>query len=1137
MTTFVFTQAIDSINSKKNSVINTFNNSYVSGIFGPSYSWKDDKIKNKLDELSIQTSTYNKIIPYIYGTVKLAGNVIWMNEVREVKKEFVNTIKTGKNKKTKQKTVEYYYFCDFAIAICMGEVSELKNVWADNELLNLNEYSYRFYSGTSTQNVDSLIESVEGIGKTCAYRRICYIVFENFPLTDFVDRIPNFTFELTRKSLYDINDKNILENKIKAINLIPGCGEFVYSTEVQKKLKSLEYGEYTIDDLAEKIRLNQNNNSNKADCLVSLDQLQSDLPNCEWIAPVISWFGDSLDISSCEIKPKVEYNYVNTDMTKLKTEPDNWYVGDYTRETAEIVSLDENGNVRYGGAPSDESIISLLKELKKRNFKIMFYPMIFMDIINKPWRGYLTGNSEDVENFFIKQNGYNNFILHYANLVKDYVDVFIIGSELKGLTSIKDINNNFPAVDKLIELAGLVRNVVGNNVKISYAADWSEYHHTDGGWYNLDKLWANENIDFIGIDAYFPLTNSEQSNITKDIIKNGWQSGEYYDFYYDENGNEIDLEPQYAIKNIEYWWENIHINPNNEQTLWIPESKKIWFTEYGFSSVDGTTNESNKFYDPQSIDGGFPKLSKGYSDFFAQRKALEATEEFWKDSEMVENKFVWCWDARPYPFFPYLENIWSDGNLWKYGHWLNGKLKLTYAKTLIQQLFIDANLDVNLIDNVEVDEYIDGFIVNNISSLQEILNILKKIYFFDFVEKDGKFNFLSKNSLRESSKINKSELIEFSDNNEKIILKISTISTSDLPNKIQINFIDKNYDYEKFIVSISRENNLSDKINNYTIPVILDENKAKKIAETDLYLNWLEKETFKFVLPAKYLYLETGDLITLISDDKEYLLKIVEYNILENLTISVLATMYDNVFFSEIVNRNTDSENNKIVELNKFIGNTMVNIFELPAINNNLLEKPRLFFSVNGEEGGWKGGNLYHLKNDNYELIDVFYENSIVGVITNNLKNTQPYYGDLENKINIIFHEKINENYLNNMENFDLNNQNNFILIGEEIIQYKNISLNEDGSYTAYNLLRGLFGTEDKINSHKVGEKVILLNINTFLNVEFDLTNLYKILAFKAVSFGYDLLAVANEEYKLFGKNLKLLAVCHLRYNILTTIL
>ena len=50
--------------------------------------------------------------------------------------------------------------------------------------------------------------------------------------------------------------------------------------------------------------------------------------------------------------------------------------------------------------------------------------------------------------------------------------------------------------------------MVEERVKITYAADWSEYHTADDVQKPLDELWLNKAID-VGIDAYFPLASSE----------------------------------------------------------------------------------------------------------------------------------------------------------------------------------------------------------------------------------------------------------------------------------------------------------------------------------------------------------------------------------------------------------------------------------------------------------------------------------------------------------------------------------------------------------------------------------------------------------------------------------------------------
>ena len=93
------------------------------------------------------------------------------------------------------------------------------------------------------------------------------------------------------------------------------------------------------------------------------------------------------------------------------------------------------------------------------------------------------------------------------------MDAFCIGSEMRGLTQIRDSADGYPAVRELCDLAEEVRSILGPDTKIGYAADWSEYfgHQPGDGsgdvLYHLDPLWASPEIDFIGIDNYMPLSD------------------------------------------------------------------------------------------------------------------------------------------------------------------------------------------------------------------------------------------------------------------------------------------------------------------------------------------------------------------------------------------------------------------------------------------------------------------------------------------------------------------------------------------------------------------------------------------------------------------------------------------------------
>ena len=107
-------------------------------------------------------------------------------------------------------------------------------------------------------------------------------------------------------------------------------------------------------------------------------------------------------------------------------------------------------------------------------------------------------------------------------------------------------------------------------------------------------------------------------------------------------------------------------------TAWTARQKPLFFSEYGFASVDGTTNQPNVF----SPD--LPRLSSGATDNDIQLKGLIAFNEYWDNKTLgvtgfAEDRFAWAFDIRPYPQYPF-GGIWNDSDDWEKGHWLNGKL-------------------------------------------------------------------------------------------------------------------------------------------------------------------------------------------------------------------------------------------------------------------------------------------------------------------------------------------------------------------------------------------------------------------------------------------------------------------------------
>ena len=59
------------------------------------------------------------------------------------------------------------------------------------------------------------------------------------------------------------------------------------------------------------------------------------------------------------------------------------------------------------------------------------------------------------------------------------------------------------------------------------------------------------------------------------------------------------------------------------------------------------------------------------------------------------NIYLWCWDARPFPFFPARADIWGDAGNYRLGHWLNGRLGAVQLADLVAALCADAGFSAH----------------------------------------------------------------------------------------------------------------------------------------------------------------------------------------------------------------------------------------------------------------------------------------------------------------------------------------------------------------------------------------------------------------------------------------------------------
>jgi hypothetical protein len=166
----------------------------------------------RLGDLKVQSSTYGNAIPIVYGSMRLAGNMIWSTPIIET--AHVTSQESGGKGFGGSQTVNntnYTYSQSFAIALCEGEIIGVRKIWANGEIIynvaedadihtlaasNANVPGIRFYKGSETQFPDALIQADVGVDNCPAYRGLAYVVFEDLQLADYGNRTPNLEFEV-----------------------------------------------------------------------------------------------------------------------------------------------------------------------------------------------------------------------------------------------------------------------------------------------------------------------------------------------------------------------------------------------------------------------------------------------------------------------------------------------------------------------------------------------------------------------------------------------------------------------------------------------------------------------------------------------------------------------------------------------------------------------------------------------------------------------------------------------------------------------------------------------------------------------------------------------------------------------------
>ncbi|WAP71284.1 glycoside hydrolase TIM-barrel-like domain-containing protein [Jiella pelagia] len=304
--------------------------------------------------------------------------------------------------------------------------------------------------------------------------------------------------------------------------------------------------------------------------------------------------------------------------------------------------------------------------------------------------------------------------------------------------------------------------------------------------------------------------------------------------------------------------------------------------------MDKGANQPNLFVDPKSSESALPHFSTGGRDDLVQRRFLEAHLGHWTPgsagfsdaanpvSPVYGGRMVpadaihlWTWDARPFPAFPGRTDVWSDGENWRLGHWLTGRLGTAPVDALVAEILRDHRIEAHDLTGLEAT--LTGWVETGPYSARQSLESLFGLVGAVAHVKDGKLVVRSLDQLRAGRTI-----ATFVDEEDRPFVEWRRAEVAETVDAVALSFLDPWRDYQPGSAEAMRSSIAAPRRQIVSFPAVLDEGEASAFAAALLADGGTVTETADFAVPASDLALSVGDVLALDGRSGDWLVTRIE---------------------------------------------------------------------------------------------------------------------------------------------------------------------------------------------------------------------------------------------------------------------
>jgi len=423
------------------------------------------------------------------------------------------------------------------------------------------------------------------------------------------------------------------------------------------------------------------------------------------------------------------------------------------------------------------------------------------------------------------------------------------------------------------------------------------------------------------------------------------------------------------------------------------------------------------------------------------------------------------------------------------------------------------------IDTTGLTDSVTGFKVTATGSIRNAVEPLRGAWPFDVVQSGYKIKATSRGSLSVVT-IPVGEMAIDTQLNE------SREMDSQLPQNVTVKYIDQGRDYDVNEQRAQRDNTEAVNSLNIDLPVVLSAAQAAQVADKLIRIYALEKSDFSFTLPAPYRYLEPGDVITIATDDADFVLRLVSVNHTADGRLECAGRPSSASTYVSIAPGDQGQGGQVTIPL---AGSTSGMLIDAPVIDEGLQDSPGFALSMNGYSSGWPGGTLFQTADNGQTWTDL---QAIQGQSTSGTASTvlAASTGNLV-QLGGTLTVSLIAGTLESVTEAQMFNGANICVYGQpgrwEVMRFQNATLISAGVYTLDTFWRGDRGTEWATGLHVAGDQFILMTDPDLAFVGMPTDSIGQPRQYRAITAGAAIDSAASQLFTYLGVNLETLSGVH----------